>query len=30
VLGVVQVENTVSGGTGEAPAFDASTFTVTG
>jgi hypothetical protein len=30
VLGVVQVENTVSGGTGEAPDFDASTFTVTG
>ena len=30
VLGVVQVENTVSGGTGEAPDFEASTFTVTG
>ena len=30
VLGVVQVENTVSGGTGEAPDFHASTFTVTG
>jgi len=30
VLGAVQVENTVSGGTGEAPDFDASTFTVTG
>jgi hypothetical protein len=30
VLGVVQVENTISGGTGEAPDFDASTFTVTG
>ncbi len=30
VLGVVQTQNTVSGGTGEAPDFDASTFTVTG
>jgi Protein of unknown function (DUF732) len=30
VLGVVQVQNTISGGTGEAPDFDASTFTVTG
>ena len=30
VLGVVQVVNTVSGGTGEAPDFDASTFIVTG
>jgi hypothetical protein len=30
VLGVVSVENTVSGGIGEAPDFDASTFTVTG
>ncbi len=30
VLGVVQVVNTVSGGIGEAPDFDASTFTVTG
>jgi hypothetical protein len=30
VLGVVQVENTISGGTGEAPDFDASTFNVTG
>jgi hypothetical protein len=29
VLGAVQVVNTVSGGTGEAPDFDASTFTVT-
>jgi hypothetical protein len=30
VLGVVQTQNTISGGTGEAPDFDASTFTVTG
>lgn len=30
VLGAVQVVNTVSGGTGEAPDFDASRFTVTG
>lgn len=30
VLGAVQTQNTVSGGTGEAPDFDASTFTVTG
>ena len=30
VVGVAQTENTVSGGTGEIPDFDASTFTVTG
>jgi len=30
VVGVAQTENTVSGGTGEVPDFDASTFTVTG
>ena len=30
VVGVAQTQNTVSGGTGEVPDFDASTFTVTG
>ena len=30
VVGVVQAQNTVYGGTGELPDFDASTFTVTG
>ena len=30
MVGAVQTENTVSGGTGELPDFDASTFTVTG
>jgi hypothetical protein len=30
VVGVVQAQNTVYGGTGEVPDFDASTFTVTG
>ena len=30
VVGVAQTQDTVSGGTGEVPDFDASTFTVTG
>jgi hypothetical protein len=30
VVGVAQTQNTVSGGTGEVPDFDASTFPVTG
>jgi hypothetical protein len=30
VVGVAQTQNTVSGGTGQVPDFDASAFTVTG